>query len=73
MLIVGDLVKVTGKTIVNAKEVPAIPIGTICEVTDIETYTATTIYEITPLEGIKTPYWYDAKDLEKGHFIWVKD
>lgn len=75
MLEVGDLVKVTGKTL-NAlnEEVELIEIGTICRIVDVDKNDGTV--EIISLEDegfYSTGYYYDEKDLQKGRFEWIPE
>lgn len=71
MLKKGDLVKVTGTTIATErKRVELIPIGTICEVIDVDEKKR--IAELVPYKsGNSCGYWYSEEDLEKGELVWT--
>ena len=75
MFEVGDLVKVTGKTISGlCMEEEVIPIGTICEVIDVDERDGT--IEIVPLgnKGVHgARFWYFPKDLQKEHHEWIPE
>lgn len=77
MIKIGDFVKVTGTTNCGGFEKECIKIGTICKVIDIaydEGYIP--IFCIAPLREFSCntdEYWYSEKDVEKGHFEWIKE
>ena len=80
MIKVGDTVKVIGKTICGIAEAECIKIGTICKVIEVaDNEKGKQIVALVPLEefhGFNDYYvewWYDEKDVEKGHLKWVKD
>ena len=72
MLKKGDLVKVTGTTITTAWErVELIPIGTICEVIDVD---EKGVAELIPYKSRNScGYWYSEEDVEKGKLEWIPE
>ena len=72
---VGDTVKVLGLTNCGGLEKELIPIGTICKVINIESDEEGVVAELVALDkpNDELGYWYDIKDLEKGHLEWIKD
>ena len=70
MLKVGDTVKVISKTMDNGEEREFIPIGTICEVTEICEDDNITYYGITS-DGYT--FYYLESELEKGNLVWVPE
>lgn len=75
MLEIGDLVKAIGKTVDgDCKLKELIPIGTICEVINVDEKDETA--EILPLDEVglyNGGFWYDAKDLQKGRLEWIPE
>ena len=72
MLKKGDLVKVTGTTITTEWErAELIPIGTICEVIDVD---EKGVAELIPYKsGNSCGYWYSEEDVEKGNLEWIPE
>ena len=72
MLKKSDLVKVTGTTITTTLErAELIPIGTICEVIDVD---EKGVAELIPYKsGNGCGYWYSEEDLEKGRLEWIPE
>lgn len=71
MLEIGNLVKVTGTTEVGGLNKELIPIGTICEVIDVD---EKGVAEIVPYKsGDRCGYWYNEEDLEKGRLEWIPE
>lgn len=66
----GDLVKVIGTTVNEELEMAElIPIGTICEVIDVD---EKGIAEIVPYKsGDRCGYRYNEEDLERGGLVWI--
>jgi len=66
----GDLAKVIGTTVTTELEIAElIPIGTICEVIDVD---EKGVAEIVPYKsGDRCGYWYNEEDLERGELVWV--
>ena len=73
MINVGDTVKVIGKTMCGEAEMECIPVGTICEVIDVEDGDNERIVGVQPIYDYHYPFWYLEKDLEKGRLEWIKD
>lgn len=70
MLKVGDTVKVISKTMCNGEEEEFIPIGTICEVTEICEDDNSPYYGITK-DGYT--FYYLESELEKGNLVWIPE
>ena len=71
---IGDIVKVIAATkdVSNPdKKKEYIPIGTICTVINIETFSNVVEYALNPGDGFV--FWYLEDELEKGHMEWIKD
>ena len=66
MIKVGDIVKVTGKTLCGGEEKECIPIGTICRVVETEDNAkGKPIIGIVSVTYDHEPYWYLVFDVEK--------
>ena len=71
---IGDIVKVIAATKDASnpdKKKEYIPIGTICTVIHIETFSDVVEYALDPGDGFA--FWYLEDEFEKGHMEWIKD
>ena len=74
MIKIGDTVKVIAATEDASnpdKKEEYIPIGTICTVINIETFSDVVGYALDPGDGCA--FWYLEDEFEKGHMEWIKD
>ena len=71
---IGDTVKVISDTVSHwdpEERTQYIPIGTICTVIHIETFSDVVEYALDPGDGFA--FWYLEDEFEKGHMEWIKD
>lgn len=71
MINVGDLVKITGKTIVGPEEKEAIPIGTICKVVSIDLEGYIECIPINEVSHSNSGFFYNTDDVEQGMIYWA--